>query len=113
MILRFFKKEAIERFHDLLSPGFYGRLFVVPKSTGGWRLVLDLSPLNVFLKKCPFRMDTLVSVRDAVRVGDWATSIDLSDAYFLGMDFDTISFSVRPSLPRVHKLQALLSCLHK
>ena len=81
-VVALLQKEAIERVHDSLSPGFYGRLFVVPKTTGGWRPVLDLSPLNVFLKKCPFRMDTLVSVRDAVRVGDWATSIDLSDAYF-------------------------------
>ena len=55
-------------------------------------------------------MDTLVSVRDSVGVGDWVTSIVLSVAYFLDMDFDTISFSVLPSLPRVHKLQAPLSC---
>ena len=65
-----------------LTPGFYGRLFVVPKSSGGWRPVLDLSPLNAFLRKIPFRMETPASVRTAVREGDWATSVDLSDAYF-------------------------------
>ena len=64
------------------SPGFYGRLCVVPKSTGGWRPVLDLSPLNVFLRKFPFCMETPVSVRDFVRDGDWATSFDLTDVYF-------------------------------
>ena len=55
-VVALLQKEAIERVHDSLSPGFYGRLFVVPKTTGGWRPVLDLSPFNVFLKKCPFRM---------------------------------------------------------
>ena len=68
---------------SLQSPGFYRRLFIVPKSTGGWRPVLGLSPLNAFLRKIPFRMETPVSVREAVREGDWATSINLSDAYFL------------------------------
>ena len=76
------QKEAIEFVLDPLSPGFYGRLFVVPKASGGWRPVLDLSALNVFLRKCPFRMETPVSVRDSLRLGDWATSIDLTDAYF-------------------------------
>ena len=64
------------------SPGFYGRLFVVPKSTGGWRPVLDLSTLNSFLVTKHFRMETASSVRDAIRPGDWAVSIDLRDAYF-------------------------------
>ena len=64
------------------SPGFYGRLFVVPKASGGWRPVLDLSALNIFLRKIRFRMESPTSVREAIRPGDWATSIDLKDAYF-------------------------------
>ena len=35
----------------LPSPGFYGRLFVVPKNSGGFRPVLDLSVLNLFFEK--------------------------------------------------------------
>ena len=64
------------------SPGFYGRLFVVPKLTGGWRPVLDLSRLNDFLVAPKFRMETPTSLREALRPGDWAASIDLKDAYF-------------------------------
>ena len=76
-------KEAIEEISSRpLSPGFYGRLFCVPKASGGYRPVLDLSPLNVFLKKIHFRMETVSSIRAAIRPGDWATSIDLRDAYF-------------------------------
>ena len=76
-------KEAIEEISSqAVSPGFYGRLFCVPKASGGHRPVLDLSPLNVFLRKIHFRMETVSSVRSAIRPGDWATQIDLKDAYF-------------------------------
>ena len=76
-------KEAVEEISSqAVSPGFYGRLFCVPKRSGGYRPVLDLSPLNVYLKKVHFRMETVGSIRAAIRPGDWATSIDLRDAYF-------------------------------
>ena len=52
------------------------------KSSGGFRPVLDLSPLNKFLVQKPFRMETNSSIRDGIRQGDWATTLDLKDAYF-------------------------------
>ena len=55
---------------------------MVPKASGGWRPVLDLSTLNAFLRNLPFRMETPASLRDAMHPGDWAASIDLRDAYF-------------------------------
>ena len=64
------------------SRAFYGRLFTVPKSSGGLRPVLDLSPLNKHLKVIHFRMETPQSIRESIRQGDWASSIDLKDAYF-------------------------------
>ena len=64
------------------SRAFYGRLFTVPKSSGGLRPVLDLSSLNKFLKTIHFRMETPHSIRESIRPGDWATSLDLKDAYF-------------------------------
>ena len=67
---------------DPSPPGFYGRLFVVPKSSSGFRPVLDLSVLNKFLKKQHFRIETPVSFIESIQVGDWATVIDLRDAYF-------------------------------
>ena len=74
-------KGAIEPVRDV-SPGFFGRLFCVPKSSGGHRPVLDLSSLNRFLEKIPFRMETMTSIREGIQPGDWAASIDLSDAYY-------------------------------
>ena len=75
------EKGAIEE----ASPhtrAFYGRLFTVPKSSGGLRPVLDLSPLNKHLRVIHFRMETPLSIRESIRQGDWATSLDLKDAYF-------------------------------
>ena len=41
-------KGALEIARDL-GPGFYSRLFLVEKATGGWRPVIDLSHLNDFV----------------------------------------------------------------
>ena len=75
-------KQAVEIVICPSSPGFYGRIFVVPKASGGWRPVLDLSCLNKFLRDFRFRMETPSSIRDAIHPQDWAVSIDLMDAYF-------------------------------
>ena len=76
------QKQAVEEITLHSSPGFYGRIFVVPKSSGRWRPVLDLSALNKFLLDLPFKMETPSSVRDSIHTEDWATSVDLADAYF-------------------------------
>ena len=75
-------KSATEEVASRSPPGFYGRIFVVPKASGGWRPVLDLSTLNAFLRNIPFRMETAAAVRDAMHPGDWAASIDPRDVYF-------------------------------
>ena len=76
-------KEAVELISlDNISPGFYSRIFVVPKSSGSWRPVIDLSPLNKTVTLTKFRMETPQSVLAALNPGDWMTSIDLKDAYF-------------------------------
>lgn len=64
------------------SPGFYGHIFVAPKASGGWHPELDLSLFSRFLKRISFKIKTPLFIRAAVRPGDWATSIDLKDAYF-------------------------------
>ena len=64
------------------SLGFYSRLFLVEKASGGWRPVIDLSPLNGFLAQTRFQMETVSTVLASIRKGDFMASIDLSDAYF-------------------------------
>ncbi len=75
------EKQAVEEVLDVASPGFYSRLFVVPKKNGKLRPVLDLSRLNQFVQVDHFKMETAQSIRDTVQVNDWAVSIDLRDAY--------------------------------
>ena len=70
-----------------ISPGFYSRFFLVEKrgldadGNRRWRSVLDLSVLNKLINVPRFRMETPETIRAALRKGDYATSIDLSDAY--------------------------------
>ena len=65
----------------LPSLGFYSRLFVVWKTSGSWRPVIDLSTLNLFVDVAHFRMETIQSVLLSVHQGDWMASIDLKEAY--------------------------------
>ena len=74
-------KGALEIARDP-GPGFYNRLFLVEKATGGWRPVIDLSHLNDFVQLMPFKMETVASVLLSVREGDFLASLDLKDAYF-------------------------------
>ena len=46
------------------------------------RPVINLRPLNQCIL-CPhFQMETVVSISSAIHPGDWATSLDLKNAYF-------------------------------
>ena len=72
-------KEAIELAPP--SPGFYSRLFVTSKVTGGWRPVVDLSRLNGFVDVSHFHMETTQTVLQSLREGDCLVSLDLQDAY--------------------------------
>ena len=61
--------------------GFLSKVFLVPKRSGGYRLVIDLSKLNEFLTPVTFQMDTLVKVKAVTERGMFVTSLDPSDAY--------------------------------
>ena len=67
------------------GPAAISRLLQQPllgaKKSGGLRPVINLKPLNLFIKK-KFKMETTRSIRKALSPGDWVTSIDLNDSYF-------------------------------
>ena len=73
-------KGALEIVPDP-DPGFYSRLFLVEKVSGGWRPVIDFSPLNEFIRQTPFKMETAASVLLSVGEGDFLASVDLKDSY--------------------------------
>ena len=76
------RKDAIEKVPpNERGCGFFSTFFLVPKKNGKMRPVINLRPLNRYLKKEHFKMDTLKKVINLVKPNDWAISLDLSDAY--------------------------------
>ena len=73
-------KGAVE-LAPLPSPGFSSRRFLVWKTSGSWRPVIDLSLLNCFVDISHCRLVPIQSVLMSVRQGDWMASVDLREAY--------------------------------
>ena len=74
--------DAIYHLKDCTTPGFYSRLFLVPKPGKKWCPVIDLSVLNSYMLVPTFKMETAEIIRNSVTKGKWLVSIDLKDAYF-------------------------------
>ena len=81
-VTKLLEKGAIEFVpKDQEGQGFYSTFFIVPKKDGGIRPILNLKPLNVYLQKSQFKMETLRSIIQAVQLRDWAVTLHLKDAY--------------------------------
>ena len=78
-VLPLLEKGTVEL--ALPSLGYYSRLFVVWKTSGLWRPVIDLSRLNCLVIQTRFKMETNQSVLCAIRKDNWMVSNDLKDAY--------------------------------
>lgn len=74
-------KGAVEEISDG-SKGFYSRIFLRPKRSGGWRPILDLKRLNQRVNCPSFKQDTVATVKASLRAGQWAFSLDMKDAFF-------------------------------
>lgn len=62
------------------------KAFLVPKATAPgepkkWRLVVDLRPLNKYMKKMKMRSETLAGLSRLAKAGDWMVTWDLQDGY--------------------------------
>ena len=76
------QKDCMEKVNaQNAQDSFYSTFFLVPKKNGTTRPVIILRPLNRYLAKKHFKMDTLSKVINLLRPKDWAITIDLSDAY--------------------------------
>ena len=65
-----------------VSLGHYSKIFAVPKPGGKWRVVINLKPLNEFVTKESFHMETAKDVRNLLKPGDYGAVVDLTDAYY-------------------------------
>jgi hypothetical protein len=91
---------------DNPGPGFCSHIVVVPMNPkGSWRLIIDLSWLNRFLRVHHFKMETTRSDAAVILPGDWAVSLNLRDAY--------LHVPVHPDYqhPRTSRLPAFSSIL--
>ena len=78
---KFWDKDVIEPVDDLSTPGFYSTLFLRPKTDGGYRVIINLKPLNRYIVYRRFRMETSSSVRQGLSQGDYCFTVDCKDAY--------------------------------
>ena len=74
------RKRAIEISDGQI--GFYSRMFLVPKKDGKLSPVINVKPLNQFLRTPHFSMTTVKDVFQLIQPNDWAVCLDLKDAYF-------------------------------
>jgi len=61
---------------------FISNLFLVPKSNGKMRPIINLKKLNNFVTYHHFKQETFGFVLDLIQKNDYMSSIDLQDAYF-------------------------------
>ncbi|KAA6402492.1 MAG: hypothetical protein EZS28_001973 [Streblomastix strix] len=60
---------------------WFNPTFILPKPHQKWRKILDASALNQEIQTIHFKMNGTDQVRDLIRKGDWATSLDLKSAF--------------------------------
>lgn len=79
-VLSLLNKGAIEMVPEA-EARFTSAVFIIPKSSGGHRMIINLKPINKFIEHMHFKMESLALLRDMVRKGDHFVKIDLTDAY--------------------------------
>ncbi|XP_069827928.1 uncharacterized protein [Dendropsophus ebraccatus] len=67
--------------HGEIEQGFYSTLFLVQKPDLSFRVIINLKPLNRFLKYQRFKMESIKSTINLLQKNCFMASIDLKDAY--------------------------------
>lgn len=80
--------------YSLTALYFISSYFLVPKSDGSMRFVLNLKKLNSFMSTKPFKLEDIRTAAKLISRHDFMCCIDLQDAYFLvAMHSDSRKFS--------------------
>ena len=80
-IQKLLDKGAIQQVSGGTAEGYYSRIFLVPKKEGRYRPVINLRPLNNWIRCYHFKMEGIHVVKDLLLKRDYLTRIDLKDAY--------------------------------
>jgi hypothetical protein len=87
-VIELFKEAIVEVKEGFLR--FFSSLFLMPKKAGGFRPIVNLKPLNNFIRYEDFKMEGFDTVKSLIRKGDWLVKLDLKDAY--------LTLSVQPKI---------------
>ena len=74
-----FQEKAVSMLKDT-QDGL--KLFCVLKLSGNWHPIINLRPMNKFVVKQRFKMETVQDVKELLRPGDYGATIDLQDAFY-------------------------------
>ncbi|KAA6359559.1 MAG: hypothetical protein EZS28_044914, partial [Streblomastix strix] len=74
------RENIIEQIHPEQARQF-NPTFIIPKPHQKRRKILDASALNKEIQTIHFKVNGTDQVRDLIRKGDWATSLDLKSAF--------------------------------
>ena len=78
---------------DIHPDQYVSRIFEVPKKTGDYRLILDLSELNHYIRKIHFKMEGLDTISSLIHPNDFLASLDCQDAFLtIPMHSDSYKF---------------------
>ena len=75
-------KNSVVSVVEPLESDIVSRIFSVPKPNGNIRLVIDLSNLNNYVNKIPFKIEDQNDIKNMITQGDFLASIDIKDAFF-------------------------------
>ena len=75
------EKGAIEEV-DMSELHYSNNLFRVIKHSWGERPVINLRPLNRFVPNQKFRMESILRIKDILKLNSFLTKIDLKDAFY-------------------------------
>lgn len=81
-ISKLLQKKAIQKCQSAEGQ-FISKIFLVPKSSGGYRLVLNLKKLNEFVTTEHFKIEDHKTVLKSITKDCYMATIDLTDAYYL------------------------------
>ncbi|KAK6028679.1 reverse transcriptase [Ostertagia ostertagi] len=80
-VSKLLEKGAVEEI-PWSSKVWTSSIFVIPKKDGGNRTVINLRPLNKFIKHHHFKLESIGLIRDLLERNDFMAKIDMKDAYF-------------------------------
>ena len=72
---------SISKIKTLPQSGWLSNVFLVPKKDGGFRMILNIKPLNKFIKYRKFKMDHIKQVLTLIHPNMVLASLDISSAF--------------------------------